>query len=283
LAIADDTVFVLDKYLHAFSLTGAFLYSVGVRAQSERVLRPPLAIVGTSAGLISAWSHRSGTRALVDGEIEEDTMWMLTRPSNSPTFDGSAFALAGPRKRAIATTFGTSLVAMELGTGPQLAIAPTGHVYYSRGTEYAIDQFDHAGTPVARLTADVDPVPIARARSDSIRQANLERTRTRPYPSEEMRRRSIEVLERTPTVRYRQILGRLVAGDSGVLLVERLDLEATDTSAFSNWDVLQVATGKLLGRLQLPLSFTPYALRNWRLYGTDYKVVPQVVRFDIVR
>jgi hypothetical protein len=74
-----------------------------------------------------------------------------------------------------------------------------------------------------------------------------------------------------------------VAGDSGVLLVERVDLAKTNAGEISNWDVLDATAGRLLGRLELPRSFTPRYLRNWRLYGTDYNVVPQVVRFDIVR
>jgi hypothetical protein len=282
LAIGDDTVYVIDKTLHAFSLNGDFLYSRGLRAESGNVSHPSLTIVSTVAGLMAAWSHRSGTRA-TDGEFEEDTMWVQARPRNSETFDGSRFPLAGLRKLAVRTSAGRVYVATALGAGPALAIAPTGHVFYSRGAEYAIDQFDHAGTLVARLTGDVAPVPIPRARSDSVRQATLERLKSQPFPSEDMRRRSIEARERTPPIRFRPILGRLVAGDSGVLLVERVDLAKTNAGEISNWDVLDATAGRLLGRLELPRSFTPRYLRNWRLYGTDYNVVPQVVRFDIVR
>jgi hypothetical protein len=273
---------VIDKSLHAFSLNGDFFYSVDLRAESGNVSYPPLAVVNTIAGLMAVWNHRAGNLAM-DGEFEEDTMWVLTRPRNSETFDGPRFPLAGLRKLAVGTSAGRVYVATALGAGPALAIAPTGHVFYSRGAEYAIDQFDHAGTLVARLTGDVEPVPIPRARSDSVRQATLERMKSQPFPSEDMRRRSMEARERTPAVRYRPILGRLVAGDSGVLLVERVDLATTNAGEISNWDVLDVTAGRLLGRLELPRSFTPRYLRNWRLYGTDYNVVPQVVRFDIVR
>jgi hypothetical protein len=101
-------------------------------------------------------------------------------------------------------------------------------------------------------------------------------------PDESVRASMLDAVQKTPTARHRPILGRLLAGDGGILLVERRDLETEDGGVSSNWDVLNV-TGELMGRLRLPRTFTPQYFRSWRIYGFGSESVPQLVRYDIVR
>jgi len=278
IAIADDTLYVVDRYIHTFDLNGNFLYAGRLTEGSNDTFRPAYSVASTAAGLVAVWLHPPGAGG-VDGEFVEDTLWVLTRPTSSEIFESPGFPLAGLRQMRI----GSSYVSERFGAEPNLAIAPTGHVFYSPGAEYSIDQLDRTGALVERLTANVDPVPIPSALIDSMKKLALDRAATSPRPSEASRDRLIDGIKRTPTAQYRPVIGRLLAGDSGVLLVERRDLDSTDGTPASNWDLLDVTTGKLLGRLKLPRSFTPRQLRNWRIYGTEFRIVPQVVRFDIIR
>jgi hypothetical protein len=98
----------------------------------------------------------------------------------------------------------------------------------------------------------------------------------------------LDVLEKEftslPRPEHRPVVGRVFVSAGGRMIVERLDLDATpfDNTNPAVWDLID-ADGRITGRFESPLTFTPRLLTDEHLYATvrDDLDVNYVVRYVI--
>ncbi|MEX2284415.1 MAG: 6-bladed beta-propeller [Gemmatimonadota bacterium] len=280
LALADDTVFVLDRRLHAFSTQGKPLYSINAE-QRHGYLGAVSAFAHTTEGLMLGRTS-SPQAPPTDGSPQIDTIRVWRRSRATGLFLDSAVVLPGqtayPRGRGL-------FFPLLFGSTPHFAITPNSRLLYSRGDEYALDILSSGGEQVMLLQGDVPRIRLRRSEYDRAVRDREHRSQAGSHSNSEHSEDASRYYRTLPRPRYRAVLGRILAGDDETVLIERLDLGPFDrkrTDA-AHWDIVQLS-GEIVGRFVMPTRLEPLAYRAGQLYGIERNEfhAPEVVRFTIV-
>lgn len=278
LALCADTVFVLDTdYLHAFSLDGDVFYSQRVDRPGEGVT--PLDDMAWTGQKLVGFARTLLPRDMANGDTHTDSIVVHVRSTGTGQFEDLGLRLEGLTRHQT----GPGLYTMTLFSGiGAVDVTAEGQIVYAQGGPYRLDVYDSDGRLLKHVTASVPRKEVdaeSRARLIERALAHLERDPHAPASSAGDYRA-------VPNAPWRAVLGRLVAGDSGHVLVERMDVTPEHPLPWvereSTWDLLDLG-GAIHGRVTLPAGFRPFAFRDGSLYGAEFAgLIPTVVRYDLV-
>jgi len=288
IAVARDTILIVDSRLHLFSATGDLLQTVSV--DWTRV-GWPLAVGGGPNG----WLVACRVMFNASGPVEEDRSARIRGPRHNTllarSFDPSVPAFSDPVLTLDGQEFyliGEAGWAQQplFAPDPRITPSPSGTFFVTAGDDYRIDVVAADGSPVRSIRHTVGRIPVTQKDfEESLRIATEPlRARTAGEPSEWLNAFDQDYPE-LPRAKSRPVVGRLLPAMDGSLLVERLDL---DTQPFvdgdaSVWDYLG-PDGAIRGRITVPGRATPLRFTGASLYGIekDANDVQSVVRWRLV-
>ena len=282
LAVTSDTIFVLERALHAFSHDGKLFYdalvdSVGPGEPRRRVEN----LEHTRNGLVVVRTHTVLTPTR-EAHSQVDTSVVQARIESNGFFARPGLAFDGVE----AFRFGKVYARKMFGGAPSLAVSRDGRLFYSRGGSFEIQVIGSNGTPLAEIISDV---PRPRITASEMRAALV--ARQRMYDSVVKVSAgsfgSFPPLDqsRLPREEFRVLIGQIISGSGDSLLVERPDLSSLERGPQDStvWALIDASTGGVLGQLNKPAGFVPRVLRNGRIYGLtrDSLGVPSVVWYRL--
>jgi hypothetical protein len=158
------------------------------------------------------------------------------------------------------------------------SVARDGCLYRTLQDGIDIDVLSSSGTPVRRIRFEARHRAVTHDAVDSI-MAWAERSARENLPPAMLAEQP--PLGPHPHARYRPVVGQMLAGDAGLLLVQRTDLSPVDTETHgSAWDLIR-SDGSMLGRMQMPGRFEPRVVQRDRITGIarDAMDVPSIVQY----
>lgn len=279
LALSPDTIYVYDRpLLHAFSREGEPLYAERVREQS-RELTPYHDIDWGRDGLIAF--RRTIDAEMEDGENFTDSIVVEERGAESEGFETTRIRLAGTTSHRRGSTYIVTLLA---GSGAY-SVTADGRIVYARGDTYDLDVLIPREGTVRRVRGHVQRHELSREERERFIDRLLAVRNEDDAHIPGRRGLSRRMLGSVPFAAAPAVVGRILAGDHGRILVERLD-QGTDLplrmwGAMSVWDVIDL-DGTVYGRVTLPPGFTPLDFRGWKIYGAEQSgLVPTAVAYRI--
>jgi hypothetical protein len=148
----------------------------------------------------------------------------------------------------------------------------------TRQDAYDIDILSSEGIPARRIRLDAARIPVTREAIDTFVDVS-ERMRVEVLGPTALADRADRPVH--PHTRFRRVAGTILAGEDGLLLVQRPDLSAVDMKTYgSTWDLIRI-DGTVLGRIHLPGKCSPRLLQRGRLTGlaADSLQVPSIVKY----
>ncbi|HSK17857.1 MAG TPA: 6-bladed beta-propeller [Longimicrobiales bacterium] len=278
MAISGDTLFIIDQRgLSQFLVDGTFLSRVAIDTRAAggtpNFLPHPQSLAPADGRLITSFSGRRSRPP--DGTFAD------TVPIHPLTRAGEVLpAIAGVITDHIHRV-DTGMDAPALFAGrSSFVVAPGGSIYVSRQDGVHIDVLSRDGEPMGRLRLDVPRREVTSRDVDSA--LNRIEQSFGAAGVEALTAKRKRALRRLPYVRYRPAVGRMVAGEEDLLLVQRLDLSPVypmDTDEVV-WDLVR-ADASIEGRITLPGRFRPWVVEQRRLTGiySDSADVPTIVQY----
>jgi hypothetical protein len=258
ITVIGDSVFIVSDRLSIFDRTGKFL----------AVSPATVSVFGRAEGI---WQTNRGLATLV---VEHGSLQTASRidVATMDTYDART-AILHPTGVRIPQTFynyGLGMMGPKmLGHTPELVVG-CNSVYSSNGDTFEIERQNLDGTSLSRIGGVVRRVRTSvKDMTSSIRWWTDMMRSWAPADTLEFPRR-IRVLKRAPRSRYRPQIGRMVVNCDGIL-VERPDVSedpysSNDPTAKATWAWLD-PTGRPLGQVVLPTSFTPRMLVGCLVIG----------------
>ena len=278
MAISGDTLFIIDQRgLSQFLVDGTFVSRVAIDTRAAggtpNVIPHPQSLAPAAGQLITSFSGRR-TRP-PDGTFAD------TVPIHPLTRAGEVLpAIAGVVTDHIHRVDNGMDAPALFGGRSSFVVAPAGSIYVSRQDGVHIDVLSPDGETTGRLRLDVPRREVTPRDVDSA-LSRMERS-FGPAGVGVITAKRKRALRKLPHVRYRPAVGRMVAGEEGLLLVQRLDLSPVypmDDDPVV-WDLIR-ADASVEGRMTLPARFRPRVTGEQRVTGihTDSADVPTIVQY----
>jgi hypothetical protein len=274
--IGHDTLFVLDRIIHAFDTTGAYLRS----SSDKHPYYNSNIIAATTKGLVFHFSPTADPRIryyhLVTVDFAHDD--------------------------AVVDSFSATQFFHDHGDGLKRALLPQfvltydvssdGRVFFAVGDSFHLDVRALNGRLLKTILADPPRVPVKSSDIEDIESWMVEtRRRRQPGTTEASARQHAanvrQKLRARPVARFRPAIGGIIVSSSGKILMSRPDASERPYRIFTPGDLTEWTmlddTGSVLARVALPNAFSPKVFRNCELYGflEGEDGSPLVVRFDL--
>jgi hypothetical protein len=277
IAISHDTLFALDRRLHAFDTAGVYLAS----SEGNVPIYSTNSITATPRGLV--------------------LIFRPPTPSTTNVFQFASYDFKHPA--APQDTFSMVQHLIEYGDPlhrPNLpnAIVPphyaasNGLGYFAVGDSFHVDLRDATGAIIRSYIATIPKVSVsATDKRDFIENVHAEFRRITGR-SEENYAREVEPLV-TPEYakrsydKYRQAISLIIASESGLFMLARSDItkrpyRQLDPTEYTLWTLLD-SHGNVRSHIELPSNFLPKVFTACTLYGVSFTPdgTELVVRYDL--
>lgn len=261
LTVLHDTLLVLDDHgISRFRTDGRF-----VDRAALRISPPELAAVIPERLAASA-----GAPVLVirKGQANQaasyrDTALLVAVDLRDGTTSEPLAVMEGPEIRTI------GLIHMADGFGPRrhYAISGTGGLFVASSDGRSIERRSRGSEHSVRILFSAEPKPVTRSDRARLIAATSRSIRSKAPPSE--RQSLLAATEQMQFAAFHPTVGRLVAGDSDRVLVERPDLsEGTENlPGETTWDLIEGT--RVTSRVVLPSRFSPASLVGRHLVGVE--------------
>jgi hypothetical protein len=284
MAIAGDTIVVLERRMHVFHAQGQPLlttpYPTARRPNIWGLQRNPVG--WTVPLLVSAHGEGRG------GKSFRDTMEFRVLDLAKGAF-GPPFLRLSRAEQYLLGQMGF-IVSPLFAPEPQFAFSENGTVVATIDDTYRLDYFDTTGRIVQRALGETTRIPVKDGDLEAFVRSELA-----PYPAAALKNPEGELVmviemyrndyPKLPRAKLRPVLGRVFVAPGGRVLVERIDRDPApfDTTVrATHWDLLD-PSGRIAGRMTLPPRTVPRRLRDSSLYviTRDDDDVPYVVRYRL--
>lgn len=259
LALAHDTLFVVEDQLEAFDTSGAFLYS----SSPELIFYNVNSITSTGQGLLME------RNPFVAPGISKRTYSLYDARSGSETI-GFSIQENLPISTEVPASSAPPVPLPEV----PFAVGPNALVYFSVGDTLHINALALDGTIQRAFVGKAERIPITDNDIDAVLAAMRQHSSTSRRGTPEQREQLLNLAERglrsLPRAQYRESIGKLIVSDQESILIKRSDRSPSPYNPFDPapaiWEWAE-ASGHVTATVLLPNSFLPKVFRGCRVYG----------------